>query len=156
MRKKIISFALLISAVSFGPVNSVFADAVYAKGERVLLADDDLMIYDTNDPDTPLEKIEVGNATDVTVSGCNAVVTKGDIGSKEIVVINLTDYDEYLTPGFCNDDDVKACSNVTYDPDESILSIPCVEAFGKVFTLDMKQRGNSENWQIEFIEEIVE
>jgi hypothetical protein len=156
MRKKVVSFALLISVISFGSVNPVFADSVYAKGDRVLLADDDLYIYDTSKYDEYLEKITIGNATDVTVSECKAIVTTDDGFAKGIFVVNLTNNENLLN--FCSGDGESNEGNnedrckATYDPRESALTIPCVEAFGGMYTVQMKQRGNSENWYVSFIE----
>jgi hypothetical protein len=147
MRKNFVTKVVLTVGWLLVSATSGFADSVYVKGDTVLLADDNLFIYSIDNDQFPLEEIIVGGATDVTVSGCKAVVTAGS-DSKEIVVVDLSE-NESVDPGFC-----KKCGEVTYDPEESVLSVPCVEALGKVYTVDMKQRGNSDNWYIKFIAEV--
>lgn len=153
MRKKVVSFAVAILAISFGSANLAFADSVYAKGDRVLLADDDLYIYDTSEPDQYLEKITVGDATDVTVSECKAIVTTDNGFAKGIFVVDLATNKNL--PDFCSSDGEHTDDrcNATFDPRESVLTIPCVEAFGGMYTVQMKQRGNSDNWYVSFIEQ---
>ena len=155
MNKNTIGYIACSAALLLGAAPSAFADAVYAKGDWALLADGDLLVFDISKPNKEVDTIKIGNATDVTVTGCNAIVTTDDGKSKGIAVVDLTKYDD-LTADLCSsgDDGSGACGPVTYDPDEQVLSIPCVDAFGTTFTLDMKRRGNSDNWHIDFIKDI--
>jgi hypothetical protein len=132
--------------------SSTLADSVYVEDGKIFLADDDLFIYEVSDPSTPIHTELLGAATDVTVEDCKAIVTTGDEGTKNVVVVALEQIDGLES--FCDDSPVDDCGPVTYDPAGSVLTVPCVEVFGTVYTLDMKQRGNSDNWFIDFIEEV--
>ena|GEM_PF-7086407 len=156
MNKNTIGYIACSAALLFGAAPSAFADAVYAKGERILLADDNLLVFDTGDPDTPLVTIPVGDATDVTVAGCNAIVTTDDGNAKKIAVVDLAGLGDTTADLCSSGDGDNACGPVTYDPDAQVLSIPCVDAFGTTYTLDMKRRGKSDNWHIDFIKEVTD
>ena len=131
------------------------AEAVYVDQGKILLADEDLMIFDVSDPGTPLHTVTIGGATDVAVADCQAVVTSTVDGIKSLTVIDLNDHLEHLGGEFCSSS-TSACGEVTYEPNESVLTIPCVDALGATYTLEMKQRGNSDNWYIQFLEEVEE
>jgi hypothetical protein len=146
MRARKSTFAVvttILLALQFAPA---IADTVYANSKTALIADDDLLYYRADTGESGVLAPEIG-ATDVTVVGCKAIVTSGAYGAKTVQTIDLIDNQD-VDPGFC-----KKCTEAVYDPDEGVLSIPCVEVFGTVYTLDMKQRGNSNNWYVDFFAE---
>ncbi len=148
-----IAFAACMTLTAASPT---WGDSVYAKGDIALFANDDLIVLDISDPDDPktLANIEVGGASEVTVSECLAVVTKSDESGKDVDVIDLEDISE-VPESFCDDDDSEEDEEcvATFDPTKNILTIPCVEAFGSMYTARMTQRGNSSNWEVIFLRE---
>ena len=128
------------------PFTPAIADSMYANSKTVLVADDDLLYYRVDTGDSGILEPGLG-ATAVTVLGCSAIVTSGDSGAKTVQSIDLSD-NQLVDPGFCN-----KCTEAFYDADEGVLSIPCVEVFGTVYTVDMKQRVDSNDWFVDFFAE---
>lgn len=177
MRTKLFTRAALATAITLGLANPVLAESTVVQDELIFLANGDLLIYDTDA--TLLATVTVGNATDVIISGCKAIITTDSGGTKGITVADLTG-NSGLPESFCSgggngsgegtdDDDDDSGDNDDggddndsdeekpfYDIINGTLTIPYVDADGKAYSLEMKRRGNSDNWEITFIEEVEE
>ena len=135
------------------------ADALYVRGDIGYLADQHLFILDlTKAPPTTLETVLIGDATDVTVENCRAVVTTGAAGGKGVVVVDLSDLAS-LGEGYCSDYDGdddsgggSAGDQVLYDSHKGTLSLFCVEVEGLYYNVIMEQRGSYSNWELTFAE----
>ncbi|MGZ5052368.1 MAG: hypothetical protein ACXWF8_04945 [Methylobacter sp.] len=82
-------------------------------------------------------------ATDIIISGSKAIVAPGKTAGTADVV------------------DISLCLSPTHDATEAkanlktgMLTIPCLNIDDTLYNVEMKQRGNSMNWEVEFGEPI--
>ena len=153
MNNKSFQSAGLAAALILAFVNPALADSVYAQGDRILFADDNLFIMNADNSPSVLEEIVIGDATDVTVSDCKAIVTTNDGESKQLQVVDLSNNENL--PNFCDYEEENECMS-TFIPDTNTLVMPCVDVFGTTHMVKMQRRGNSPNWKVTFYEKLVE
>jgi hypothetical protein len=159
----------LAGAIGIAAASPALGDAVYAKGDWALLADGDLFVIDLDNGPTTLVTGTVNAATDVTVANCRAVVTTTDgSGASGVEVIDLPFALPAVLPDVVADDAIAdLCPNdvvivdpdecrASFDPTSNVLIIPCVDTFGGRYTARMARRGNSNNWEVTFLEEVTE
>ncbi len=143
MVKKLIP-AVLLMTFCFWSVSSAFAESVVVEGGKIFIADGKVTVLNLDDgekDDVCSELlVHVEGATDVVIDDGIAIVTVGEPGSLEVVIVDVSS---------CLSDDVEFEECVaTVDFDTGILEIPCIEVDGAVYTVKMDQRGNSMNWKV--------
>ncbi|MGZ4979606.1 MAG: hypothetical protein ACXV8O_20920 [Methylobacter sp.] len=83
------------------------------------------------------------DATDIIISGSKAIVAPGTTA----VTADVVDISLCLSPTH-DDEEAKA------DLKTGVLTIPCLNVDNAMYNVQMKQRGNSMNWEVEFGEPI--
>lgn len=163
MKKIILSIALSVLFL-FGNVSLVSAGKVATEGNLALIADGGLVAVGVYE-DLPeacfaggilLDQLgaEIAaealvDATDVVIDGDYAVVTidpEDPLILTTIVTVDITSC-MAITDVIV---DVQECIS-TVNIEEGELTIPCVEINGKVVTVEMERRGNSDNWEVSFL-----
>lgn len=156
--KKIKLLAVLSLSFFLGHASLVSAEVVAVKGNLALILEnvDASTILNaapvTAEPlsDTCVSPIAVHDslegASAVVIEGDYAVVTfDPDVGDRSIVAVDITsclpEVDEL---------DPLACV-ATVDIDEGEMTIPCIEANGETYNIQMERRGNSDNWEVSFV-----
>ena len=147
MARKLIPavFLTILLALCTGPV---FAESVVVEDDVIFIADDGLSVLNVDDgltADCSADLDTVSGATDVVISDDGtAVVTVGAAGSISVKLVDVSD---------CLDGtssvNVSECV-ATIDLDNGVIDIPCVYYGSVVYEIEMKQRGNSSNWEISF------
>lgn len=160
--KKMILNSFLVAILSFALTSQVMAASVDIAGDCFYFANGDLTVTSLT---SGVEIARFGDvdgisfATEVVVKHGKAVVTTDDLVTKEAVVVDISG----LTGCFDkedddDEDDDKEQYRAKYKSGigTSYLEIPEVEVGDKIYHVTMKQRGNSNNWEVTFVEEVVE
>lgn len=164
--KKLMLFAALSLSLLLGNISLVSAENVAVQGNLALIADNGLVAKDILtgeihpkcfvdgilDPAGNDVADLLGTASNVVIEANNAVVTVDLLDENQekigidIVTVDITDclaITEVVS-------DVQSCIS-TVNLDEGELTIPCVELpNGDIFTVQMQQRGESDNWKVFF------
>ena len=103
----------------------------------------------------------VSNATEVVVKHGQALVTTTDVETKAVVVVDISELTGCFDgvgdsphDGECNEE--KYMAKYKQGIGKSYLEIPRVEVGDKVYDVTMEQRGKSSNWEVTFVEEVIE
>ena len=103
----------------------------------------------------------VNNATEIVVNHGKAVVTTDDAGTKDVVVLDISgltgcfdSVGDLPYDGECNEE--KYMAKYKQGIGTNYLEIPGVEVNDKIYHVTMEQRGKSSNWEVAFVEEIIE
>ena len=105
----------------------------------------------------------VSNATEVVVKHGQAVVTTTDVETKAVVVVDISGLAACFDgvgdsphDGECNEE--KYMAKYKQGIGTNHLYIPGVEVGddGKIYNVIMEQRGKSSNWEVTFVEEVIE
>ena len=139
---------------SFCFIPFALADQLVTSGDYAFLADGNLKVYKINEPGTVLKEFEFEeNAVAVAISGTNAVVTVDDGSVRSIKVFDVSAYiGQESGPSDCDSNTYLG----TFDIEEGIIRLPGVAIGETIYTLIMERRGNSNNWEITFSEEVDE
>ena len=159
MIKKMILNSFLLAILSFALTSQVLAASVDIAGDCFYFANGDLTVTSLTSGVEIARFSDVDGvsfATEVVVKHGKAVVTTDDLVTKEAVVVDISG----LTGCFDNEDedDDKEHYRAKYKSGlgTSYLEIPEVEVGDKIYHVTMEQRGNSSNWEVTFVEEVVE
>ena len=157
MIKKMILNSFLVAILSFALTSQVMAASVDIAGDCFYFANGDLTVTSLTSGVEIARFSDIDGvnfATEVVVEHGKAVVTTDDLVTKEAVIVDISG----LTGCFDNEDDDKEQYRAKYKSrlGTSYLEIPEVEVGDKIYHVTMEQRGNSSNWEVTFVEEVVE
>lgn len=138
---------LLVANVAVADPVAVKDGAVFVAGNdllSVLPADDSIGLPDSCDlATTPLS---ITSATDVVISDGKAFVTSNNAGEITVTTVDVSSC--LVTSSSCD-------SEPTVDLASGVLIIPCLEANGQIYDIEMHQRGNSMNWEVTGVEDSI-
>ncbi len=159
MQKKIISLAAMGALVSLAFALPVFAGPTDVEGNCYFFANGTVKVVDL-DTDEEVYDYAVSGADDVVVDGTKVVVSSIDTnGGRSVAVFDVPA--ECIAAsensGECNQDMFLARYNVNSNG-SGYMEIPGVDVDGTIYTVTMEQRGNSNNWEVNYdtLEEIEE
>lgn len=164
MLSKMTQHGLFVAALYFFLSSQAMAASVDVAGDCYYFANGDLTVTSLT---SGLEIASFGeadgvtNATEVVVEQGKAVVTTVDLDTKAVVVVDISGLAGCLDSdgdspqdGECNEQKYKA--KYKHGMGTSYLEIPGVEVGDKIYNVAMEQRGNSSNWEVTFVEEVIE
>ena len=164
MIKKMMLNSLLVAILSFAFTSQAMAASVDVSGDCYYFANGDLTVTSLTSGIEIARFSDVdgiSNATEVVVKHGKAVVTTLDIDTKDAVIVDISEltgcfenYGDSPYDGECNEEKYKA--KYKNGLGTSYLEIPEVEVGDNVYNVTMEQRGNSSNWEVTFVEEVVE
>ena len=163
MSPKMIQLCLCAAVLSLVFAGPSMAASVDVAGDCYYFANGDLTVVSLT---SGLEIAAFGaddgvsNATEVVVKHGKAVVTTDDGIAKAAVALDISGltgcYDsvgDSPGDGECNEE--RYLARYKHGLGISYLEIPGVEVNEKIYNVTMQQRGNSSNWQVSFVEEVV-
>jgi len=164
MLKKMIPLCFFVAVLTFVLSSQSMAASIDVAGDCYYFANGDLTVTSLT---SGIEIASFGdadgvsNAAEVVVKHGKAVVTTIDVDTRAAVVVDISgltgcfdSVGDSPHDGECNEE--KYMAKYKQSIGTSYLEIPGVEVGDKIYGVTMEQRGKSSNWEVTFVEEIIE